>query len=185
MNRGIHKVSRKVPEGMDLDRAWKEISEGSDRSAAIIGAAFVDDSLQCALESRMIGLCSQVPNEIFVNGPLRSFSSKIFLGFALGLYGPLLKKDLNVIRNIRNAFAHAMMPITFDSPEVAAELKYLAFLGWHHQNPFTLGHPVPEEFSFPDSNREKYENTVRLLADRLFFFGLISNRKPPDPPKLP
>ncbi len=186
-SRGIHKVSRKVPEDRDLDKAWKEIDEGSDRSAAIIGAAFVEDSLQCALESRMIGLSPQVFNEIFnnVNGPLCSFSSKILLGFALGLYGPVLKMDLNVIRNIRNAFAHTMMPITFDSHEVENELKNLKFLGWNYQNPSIPGHPDPKEFSFPDSNRKKYTNTVRLLVRRLFFFGLISNRKPPVPPKLP
>lgn len=186
-SRGIHKVSREVPEDKDLNKAWKEINEGSDRSAAIIGAAFVGDSLQCALESRMIGLNSQVFNEIFnnVNGPLCSFSSKILLGFALGLYGPVLKMDLNVIRNIRNAFAHTMKPITFDIPEVENELKNLKFLEWNHQNPSIPGHPDPQEVSFPDSNRKKYTNTVRLLVHKLYFFGSITNRKSPDQPNLP
>ncbi|MHB1758464.1 MAG: DUF4145 domain-containing protein [Leptospirillum sp.] len=186
-SRGIHKVSREVPEGKDIDKAWEEINKGNDRSAAIIGAAFVEDSLQCALESRMIGLNSQVFNEIFnnVNGPLCSFSSKILLGFALGLYREVLKKDLNVIRNIRNAFAHSMKPITFDIPEVENELKNLRFLEWDHKNPPIPSHPHPKEFSFPDSNRKIYINTVKLLVHRLFFFGLITNRKSPDQPKLP
>lgn len=185
--RGIHKVSREVPEGKDLDKAWKEIDEGSDRSAAIIGAAFVEDSLQCALKSRMIGLNSQVFNEIFYNvsSPLCSFSSKILLGFALGLYGPVLQMDLNVIRNIRNAFAHTMKPLNFDLPEVENELKNLKFLEWNHQNPSIPDHPDLEGFSFPDSNRKKYTNTVRLLVHRLFLFELITNRKSPDQPKLP
>jgi hypothetical protein len=212
MSKKIHQVSGKFPEGRDLDKAWEEIEKGSDRSAAIMGAAFVENALQDALKSRTIGLSSQVTNaimgaefaedalalksktielssqvanEIFLNGPLSSFSSKILLGFALGLYGPVVKKDLNVIRNIRNAFAHAMMPITFDSPEVADELNGLAFLEWRHKNPPILGHPASKEFSFPDLNRDKYENTVRLLAHSLYFFGLISNIKRPDSPKLP
>ncbi len=31
----IHKVSRDVPEGKDINKVWEKINEGSDRSAAI------------------------------------------------------------------------------------------------------------------------------------------------------
>jgi hypothetical protein len=48
-----------------------------------------------------------------------SFFASIELGYALGLYGNLLRDDLHTIRTIRNAFAHAMKPLTFDTPQVA------------------------------------------------------------------
>ena len=129
-------MSWETPEGKELNKAWEEIEVGSDRSAAIIGAAFVEDSLQCALESRM-RLDEQTFNALF-NGPnssLGSFSSKISLGFALGLYGPLLKKDLNWIREIRNEFAHSMKPITFEYQRMKDLANNLKFLEWNHSNP--------------------------------------------------
>ena len=179
-------MSWETPEGKELDKAWEEIEVGSDRSAAIIGAAFVEDSLQCALVSRM-RLNKQTFNALF-NGPnssLGSFSSKISLGFALGLYDLLLKKDLNWIREIRNEFAHSMKPITFENQRMKSLANNLKFLEWNHNNPKIPGSHPPSEFSFPDSPRKKYTNTVRVLVHSLFFFCLITNRKHPDPPTLP
>jgi hypothetical protein len=51
--------------------------------------------------------------------PLSSFSAKIELGFALGLYDDKLRHPLNMIRDVRNEFAHNMDATSFDHPDVA------------------------------------------------------------------
>ncbi|MGO9684145.1 MAG: MltR family transcriptional regulator [Beijerinckiaceae bacterium] len=51
-------------------------------------------------------------------GPLATFSARINFGYALGLYGKKVKRDLNLIREIRNAFVHSRRHIDFETPEV-------------------------------------------------------------------
>jgi hypothetical protein len=50
------------------------------------------------------------------DGPLGTFSAKIWLGYGLELYGPKTRHDLE--SHIRNAFAHTKKAITFESPAV-------------------------------------------------------------------
>src|SRR5262249_12368025 len=56
------------------------------------------------------------------NGPLNSFSSKIITGYALGIYDESMRNDLQIVRNIRNVFAHSKKLIQFDHPLIVKEL---------------------------------------------------------------
>jgi len=56
------------------------------------------------------------------SGPLRSFSAKISMGYALGIYSEKIQHDLNIVRVIRNAFAHSKKLLDFDDPLVIPEL---------------------------------------------------------------
>jgi DNA-binding MltR family transcriptional regulator len=56
------------------------------------------------------------------SGPLRSFSTKISIGHALGIYSDKLQHDLNIVRIIRNAFAHSKKLLDFDDPLIIPEL---------------------------------------------------------------
>src|SRR5262249_55620203 len=55
--------------------------------------------------------------------PLNSFYTKIAVGYALGIYDLGMRTDLNIVRNIRNAFAHSPKQIKFDHPAIVKELK--------------------------------------------------------------
>jgi hypothetical protein len=51
------------------------------------------------------------------NAPFASFYSKAVAGYAVGLYGPLTYADIDLIRRIRNEFAHRATPLQFgDDP---------------------------------------------------------------------
>lgn len=50
--------------------------------------------------------------------PLSGFSAMIRLGFALRLYGELTFHDLELLRELRNLFAHGRLAIDFDTPGV-------------------------------------------------------------------
>jgi len=56
------------------------------------------------------------------SGPLRSFSTKITLGYALGIYNEKIQHDLNIVRVIRNAFAHSKKLLDFSDPLIIPEL---------------------------------------------------------------
>jgi DNA-binding MltR family transcriptional regulator len=55
-------------------------------------------------------------------GPLRSFSAKISMAYALGVYTEKIQHDLNVVRIVRNAFAHSKKLIDFNDPLIISEL---------------------------------------------------------------
>jgi hypothetical protein len=59
------------------------------------------------------------------NGSLSSFSDKILVGFALEMYGPTFRHDLDIIRELRNGFAHVRLPLTLTAPEVAGMCAHL------------------------------------------------------------
>jgi hypothetical protein len=51
-------------------------------------------------------------------GPLRSFGSKISLVYALGIANEELSRDMDLIRKVRNHFAHNLWEAKFDSSPV-------------------------------------------------------------------
>jgi hypothetical protein len=57
------------------------------------------------------------------NGPLHSFFSKILVGYALRLYDNDMRRNLDVVRNVRNTFAHTrVLDITFEHELIQTEL---------------------------------------------------------------
>jgi hypothetical protein len=59
-------------------------------------------------------------------GPFSTFARKIKAGYAMRVYDEAFETNLNIIRTVRNAFAHSKRLIEFDHPLVAAELKKIA-----------------------------------------------------------
>ena len=90
----------------------------SDRAAAIIAVAFVDQYLQHALTAAMVK--SPEIDELFDGhyAPLATFAAKSKLCFAMGLISKRFLYDLSVIRNVRNHFAHHPLETSFLNAEV-------------------------------------------------------------------
>lgn len=61
------------------------------------------------------------------NGPLTTFSSRIELSYLLGLIGEQTRRDLNLIRKIRNEFAHTSNPISFETESIRNRCLELHF----------------------------------------------------------
>jgi DNA-binding MltR family transcriptional regulator len=73
-----------------------------------------------AIKKRLVPLTDKEESNLFENnGPLSTLSSRINMGYALDIYGAKAKRDLNLLREIRNAFVHSVRQIEFDTPEVA------------------------------------------------------------------
>jgi hypothetical protein len=95
-----------------------EIEQQTDRGAAILAVAFLDDGLLQAIKARL------VPNVVVENrlfkgtAPLASFSAKIDLGHLLGLYTEERRRDFHRVREVRNEFAHRAKPVTFESQRI-------------------------------------------------------------------
>src|ERR1700730_9640550 len=111
------RLSRQIPSPEEYREISKEILSGSDRSVAIILAAEVQRFLELAILTKFINTDDK-DKLISHDGPLATFSRKIQIGYAIGLYNSELRDDLDRIRDVRNDFAHSVMPICFNTPSI-------------------------------------------------------------------
>ncbi len=95
-----------------------EFQKESDRGAALVGAALLDTRLERLLLSHM--LPGKVADDLVVGGnaPLGTFSSRISATLALGLITSAERHDLNLVRSIRNEFAHREHGLTFEDQRI-------------------------------------------------------------------
>jgi DNA-binding MltR family transcriptional regulator len=113
----------------DLLDSQKEFDSASDRAFVILWASRLDEYLRYALPHKLRPAISKgALDKLFEeNGPLTTFSAKIILGYAVGLYGLKTFHDLEVIRQLRNEFAHSTKALTFSTKEVVAVCATLLF----------------------------------------------------------
>ncbi len=114
---------RKEPTNENLDDIERELyALGSDRATVIMFAAFVENHLERLLSSKMRDLNSDDRQRLFGpdRSPLGDFGAKIIMAYALKSIGPITKNDLDLVRLLRNGFAHSRMSFTFETPEVRA-----------------------------------------------------------------
>jgi hypothetical protein len=102
-----------------------EIEGQTDRAAALIAQAYLEDRLVMAIKARLVHN-DEVLNRIFKGtGPAASFSSRIDLGILLGLYELETHELLHQIKEIRNKFAHRAEPLNFETPTIADRCRNL------------------------------------------------------------
>lgn len=103
----------------------------ADRAAALIVVSLLEDALKTAISTHFVPTDDNAINQLFGSGiddgPLATFSARIRLGYALGIYGPDMRADLDTIRLIRNVFAHSRHLLDFSSPEIQNVCKQFIF----------------------------------------------------------
>jgi hypothetical protein len=87
----------------------EEMRLQTDRGVAIVGAAWVEEAIMIAIESFLHSESKAWDSFSKSNSTLSSFSSKIDLARLLGFITDTIWSDLNIIRTIRNDFAHQVV----------------------------------------------------------------------------
>jgi hypothetical protein len=168
----LGKLARRSPSLGDHFVILHQLQTLDDRAAAILAAIQVEAALESVLLRKMIPLPDKEINEIFVgdSAPLSTFSAKIRMAFALGIIGPEARHDLNRLRTIRNAFAHARMPVSFDTSEiveVCASIQFLSRLARPQEGP-----DYPKGSSWPPAEpKRQYLESSGFIAAALLMRG--------------
>lgn len=101
----------------DHNEFQKHYENESDRSAAILASSFLDNCLEQFLTERLAD--HSIKERMFKGyGPLATFSARSDIALLVGLLPEHIYRDLAIIRKIRNLFAHAAEPLTFDDTKV-------------------------------------------------------------------
>jgi DNA-binding MltR family transcriptional regulator len=119
----------KVDTLTDLKSFYEELQNETARGAVIIASAFLDAKLRNLLSKALID-DQKVVDELLgtedkPDRPLSSFSSRIKAAYCMGLISRGMYHDLEMIRKIRNKFAHKMHGYSFNEPEIVSWCKSL------------------------------------------------------------
>lgn len=112
----------------DFKGFLEEFQKESDRSTAIMGAAFLDEHLKQLLTNFFIDDAKEVAHLLSSESPLGSFGARIRAVYCLGLISQEYFESLKIIKAIRNDFAHQLHGLTFDDKNIANECEKLKSL---------------------------------------------------------
>ena len=119
------KKSEEPADISSLQQAATTFTKQTDRGSALIAAAWVDDALEVYLRASFRP-DKKIANEILrPDGPLGSFSARIKSAYLLGIIEPTAFRDLEIVRAIRNDFAHVRQRIRFTDPSIKERCKRL------------------------------------------------------------
>jgi hypothetical protein len=125
----LRKLSRKFPAPPEIERIMNDLRGEKDISVAIVASAIVESSLEQLIIQKLKTKKSALIGQIFKSGgPMADFHSKILIANAFQIITSNMAEELHSIKTIRNTFAHAKMPISFDHELIAREINSLKML---------------------------------------------------------
>lgn len=111
------------PSPSDIKTLEAEMYSGPDRAAAVVLSSLAERSLGHLLKLKMRK--DGIGDLFNPDGMLGTFGAKIQIAYALKLIGPITRHDLNIIRTLRNQFAHSRKPIKFSTGVVKIACSHL------------------------------------------------------------
>jgi hypothetical protein len=125
----LRELSRHLPSRPEIKKIMDGLTGKDDLHVAIIAVSIVEAHLEQLIVRRLHRADKDFVNRLFENrGPLSDFNSKILIGEAFGLLTSPLANELHVLRTIRNSFAHAKIPLSFELEAVESAVRSLKLL---------------------------------------------------------
>jgi hypothetical protein len=159
----------------------------TDRGCALMIASFIENELENLLRIRLGGSKKFKNENLFsLNGPLGTFSAKIHISYSLGFISKSVLEEINLIRKIRNKFAHKYELIDFNSSEISqliSNIKYhftiknnrrifessgFAILAFIHSEEIQDPFKESKEFDISEDNKAEILSQKEILLSRIF-----------------
>jgi mannitol operon repressor len=141
----------------DLAKFVEELKLETDRGLPLVGAALIDDRLQETLRSFFCEGRTSSKLLDSANAPLGTFSSRVQACYSLGLIDEREYAEIELIRKVRNEFAHAKHGTSFRTEK----LKGLCS---------SLRSDLPEGENYPtDDPKFRFMNAVVSIVLRLYY----------------
>jgi DNA-binding MltR family transcriptional regulator len=125
----LRKLGRKFPTPPEIEKIMNSLRKAEDISVAITATAILEAALEETLQKQFVIKKPALAGAIFQNrGPMSDFHSKILIATAFGIITPNMAEEMHSIKAIRNVFAHAKVPLTFEHEIVGREVSTLKML---------------------------------------------------------
>lgn len=117
-----------IPDDKQFNEFLIEFQRESDRAAAVLAAAYLDDLLKQLLLASFVDDSKHCRGLVEPERALGSFSARISTCFAMGLITASERIDLDHLRWIRNRFAHKLHGLTFKDSAIAQRSQALGLI---------------------------------------------------------
>lgn len=163
----LSNLSQDLPSEDEFEQIFRELVTQTDRAAALMAGAFLDRSLRLAIMCRFVQMSKNDEKHLFEGdtAPLGTFSAMIKVGKAVGIYGNKTRQQIDSIRAVRNAFAHALKPISFAHPDLIKECTKL------DSGPYVIDLPAQIIAYNHHPARRAYLLTAMFISKRLYLDG--------------
>lgn len=134
-----------------------ELQKETDRGLPLVGTSLVDEKLRDILEAFFIEhkVSSKLLDEPF--SPLASFSARLDTCFALGLIDEHEYSEINILRKVRNEFAHAKHGISFKTDRLVSLCS-------------SLRSSLPQGADYPVNDaRFRFINSIVCIVLQLYY----------------
>jgi|WetSurMetagenome_2_1015567.scaffolds.fasta_scaffold45107_1 DNA-binding MltR family transcriptional regulator len=101
------------------------LNDETDRGCALMSAAFLEKTIEDELKKVFVKDKGITKSVFDFNGALGTFSAKIQIIYLLGYIDKITYNDLQMIRKIRNEFAHTSKVLRFDDSKIASMILNL------------------------------------------------------------
>jgi DNA-binding MltR family transcriptional regulator len=103
------------------------LTKESDRGCALFAAAYLDKALSDLLYVSLVEDKSIEKDLFDGSAPLGTFSARIKIAYYLGLISVSCRRDLDLVRTIRNDFAHNAEIISFEDQKIAQRCRTFVY----------------------------------------------------------
>jgi hypothetical protein len=140
----------------------QELHAESDRGMALSGTAYLDDRLGKLIEAYLTPDTGAAKLIWDGTAPLATFSARIAMGHALGLITDKERNELNMLRKVRNLFAHDFKVRMDDAVVIGTmgNFKELTDVVWS-------GLATLLDVKFAETPRDRFFHAVMRLAHQL------------------
>jgi mannitol operon repressor len=101
-------------------------ADESDRGTVLVYATMLDEQLKKAIDAFLVDHSAITRLTEGFNAPIGTFSTRTLLAFGLGLISEREYNELEMIRKIRNEFAHSIT-MSFERSTVSSRCKLLSW----------------------------------------------------------
>jgi len=120
-------ISSAIFDGLDsliVNETFKALSKESDRNAVIVATSMIDDILSSKIKCLLKAGTSKDHKALFEdNGPFNSMYSKTEWLYCIGELSGHQRKDINILRKMRNEAAHLWLPFDLASDRYNSMLQ--------------------------------------------------------------
>ena len=164
-------LSKNIPSSDEVDKIVDQLYAASDFEAVITGTAILETGLERLIRSKLKRSDKEMLERLFGHrGLFGTFDAKLTAAEAFGLITKPIAKEIGVLKDLRNAFAHSRFPIQLSDEIVAKEILALTIIS-------AVRDASPEGHEFRSlAPKRLFVLTVRLLLIGLDAFAESAER---------
>jgi DNA-binding MltR family transcriptional regulator len=102
----------------ELQRVLLQLQDPDHRGVALLACSWLEDSLGELIRADLIQDSTSLDTLFKNRGGLADFHSRIHMAYAMGLIARDVRDELDLIRGVRNDFAHLRDPISFSDQSI-------------------------------------------------------------------